>query len=221
MLWVHNLLAGGTFENQVELDQWDFWADSGSGNTATISLDAGNTPSGSSAAKIDITQASGVDWQISLTYRPFVLESNADYTISFWAKADRQRLLSFWAQKNQSPWTTYLASKEKKLSSDWQRYEYTTKVDGSGEQTEFSIGFGQAIGKVWIDDVRIQKGSRDVWRRDFSGGSVVVNATNSAKTIDLRKPFRKIDGVQAPSVNDGSLVSQVTVPPLDGFDFAI
>ncbi len=211
-----NQFVGGTFENQDELDLWDFWADSGLGNAATISLDVRNTPSGTSAAQVEITQTSGVDWQIALTYRPFALEAGADYTITFWAKADRQRAVSMWAQMTQAPWTSYLSSKEQMLDTGWQHFEYTAKSDGSDNQAEFSIGFGQAVGSVWIDDIRIEKGSRDVWRRDFSGGSVVVNATNAARTIELGQDFRKINGTQDPAINDGSTATQVTIPPLDG-----
>lgn len=43
-----------------------------------------------------------------------------------------------------------------------------------------------------------------------------MNATASTQVIDLQGFFRKIAGDQAPSVNDGALVSQVTLPALDG-----
>jgi len=209
-----NQLTGGTFENQGELDLWGF--DTDSGNIATVSLDTGETPSGNASARVNITKASGTDWHIALAYMPLTLESNKEYTLSFWAKADRQRPVSLWAQLSQSPWTDFLENHQKEVSTQWQKYEYTVKTQDGNTQGEFKIGFGQTTGTVWIDDVRLQKGGRDVWRRDFTGGSVIVNATQNAKTINLGQTLRKIKGVQAPAVNDGSLVTQVTIPSLDG-----
>ena len=209
-------LTGGTFENQAELDLWSFWADSDSGYAASVSLDTGSIPSGSASARVDITRASGTNWKIALSYNPLGLEPNKEYTVSFRAKADRQRPISVWAQESESPWSDFLANRENTVETRWQNYEYSVVTDSGNAQGEFKIGFGQLTGTVWIDDVRIRKGGSDIWRRDFNGGSVVVNATQSGTTIDLGQALRKIRGVQAPTTNDGSLVTQVTVPSLDG-----
>jgi hypothetical protein len=56
----------------------------------------------------------------------------------------------------------------------------------------------------------------NVYRRDYTGGAVLVNSGSSAQTVQLGDTFRKIKGSQAPSTNDGSLVSAVTVPARDG-----
>lgn len=74
---------------------------------------------------------------------------------------------------------------------------------------------GQAF-QVKPDRLSIQKGSLDVWERDYDKGIVLVNASSSSVTISLSGSFRKIKGGQAPSVNDGSLVNQVTLPAVDG-----
>ncbi len=57
---------------------------------------------------------------------------------------------------------------------------------------------------------------QDVWRRDFSNGISLVNATAVTQTIPLGGTFQKIRGTQVPAVNDGSLVSQITLAPRDG-----
>ena len=217
MTFGDNQLLGGSFENEAELGHWRFWADTASGYAATLSLEGGGTPSGSQSARIDVTQTAGVDWQIALTtHAPVTLIKDKDYTLSFWAKADRQRPLSLWAQLSQSPWTNYLSLNAPQISTEWQHYELVARATGSSMQSEFSLGFGQAQGTVWIDDVRLQEGSRDVWRRDFAGGAALVNATNETKTIDLSGTLRKIDGSQDPGVNNGSRITQVTLQPLDG-----
>jgi hypothetical protein len=212
-----NQLSAGTFENQSELDQWAFWVDTDSGNTATQSLHAGGTPSGSQAVRINITKTSGVDWQVALNaLAPVTLSKGKDYTFSFWAKADRQRPISLWSQLSQAPWTDYLSTHESQLGTSWQHYEVTVRAIDSSSQAKFYMGFGANLGSVWVDDVRLQEGGRDVWRRDFTGGTAIVNATHAAKTIDLGGNLRKIKGSQDPAVNNGRSISQLTLPALDG-----
>lgn len=57
---------------------------------------------------------------------------------------------------------------------------------------------------------------RGLWRRDFKAGLVLVNSGNVAETIDLGGEYEKLRGTQDPSVNDGLIVSAVTVQPQDG-----
>jgi hypothetical protein len=52
--------------------------------------------------------------------------------------------------------------------------------------------------------------------RRFERGIVLVNGTGSSKSYDLGQPYRRIAGVLDPAVNDGSLVTNVTVPNKDG-----
>jgi hypothetical protein len=55
-----------------------------------------------------------------------------------------------------------------------------------------------------------------VYRRDFANGLSLSNTPSSAQTITLGGTFQKIKGTQAPTVNDGSLVTSVTLQPNDG-----
>ena len=56
----------------------------------------------------------------------------------------------------------------------------------------------------------------DVWRRDYSNGLALVNATGESKVVDLGGEYEKIIGTQDKSVNDGSIVDSVFIPPKDG-----
>ncbi|MGH8217524.1 MAG: putative glycoside hydrolase, partial [Steroidobacteraceae bacterium] len=59
-----------------------------------------------------------------------------------------------------------------------------------------------------------QKG---VYRRDFANGIALVNPKgNGTQTVTLETAFVKLKGSQAPSVNDGSTVTQVTLKARDG-----
>ncbi len=208
------MLTGGDFESQADLDNWNLWTDTG--YAATIALDSTTAQSGASSAKIDVTQAHGTDWQVSLTLSPVAVISGTDYTLSFWAKADRDRNISAWAQQSSDPWDGYLNFDTVALTTEWQHFELPVTATGSDANAEFSFGFGESLGTVWLDGVHLQSGNRDIWRRDFSGGISLVNATATTQTVSLNGTFRKINGTQDPSVNDGSSVSTVVIPPRDG-----
>ncbi len=210
-----NLLASAQFETQDDLDNWDLWADDG--YAASLSLESNDTAQGNAAARITITQAAGTDWRIAFSFEPVSLSQGQDYTISFWARADAPRALSVWAQKNAAPWDNYLTLDDPfQLSSQWQHFEIPLNAQGSDTQAGFYFGLGQTTGTVWLDDVQLRAGNTDVWRRDFEGGVALINATHSAQTIDLGGEYRKISGQQVPSINDGSVVTQVTLPAHDG-----
>src|SRR3990167_2604919 len=58
--------------------------------------------------------------------------------------------------------------------------------------------------------------SPGVWERDFEEGKVVVNTTNNTQTVRLGGKFEKLHGTQDRSVNNGSIVSRVTLSSNDG-----
>lgn len=55
-----------------------------------------------------------------------------------------------------------------------------------------------------------------VFRRDFENGIVLVNLSDEPHTIRLERDYRRLRGDQAPAVNDGAVVDQITLPPKDG-----
>ncbi len=54
------------------------------------------------------------------------------------------------------------------------------------------------------------------WRRDFTSGIALVNPTSGPVTVDLGGTFGKIRGTQDPEVNNGKIVTSVTIPSRDG-----
>jgi hypothetical protein len=68
---------------------------------------------------------------------------------------------------------------------------------------------GQALGPAVV----LQP---DVRRRDFQNGIALNNSSGQPVTIDLKGKFKHLLGTQDPSVNDGSVVTRVTVPDHDG-----
>ena len=55
-----------------------------------------------------------------------------------------------------------------------------------------------------------------VWERDFEQGKAVVNSTDTSQKVRLDGEYEKLHGTQDPNVNDGRIVSSVTIPAEDG-----
>ena len=55
-----------------------------------------------------------------------------------------------------------------------------------------------------------------VWRRDFERGIALNNSSSKAVTIDLKKQFRHLRGTQNPRLNNGKVVTSITLPGHDG-----
>lgn len=211
-----NEVEGGDFETPDDLTRWELWADVDEGYSATVSLDPTTSASGTASARVEVVRSQGTDWQVEFSFAPVEVVSGTEYTLSFWAKADRGREASAFLQQNRSPWEMYLWFGPVPLTTTWRFYEVAGVATGTDPVAILHFGLGEVTGTVWLDGVRLQVGNRDVWRRDYLGGVVLVNGTSTTQTIPLGGIFRRISGTQVPEVNDGGVVTSVVLPPRDG-----
>ena len=165
---------------------------------------------------MDVIESGGTDWRVSFSASPAQVLSDTEYTLSFWAKAGVERPLAAWAQQERPSWKTYLWYDNVLLTTDSKHYEMSGTADGDDPGARLYFGVGEVTGSVWFDDVRLQVGARRVWHRDYGGGVVLINAGGNPRSVSLGGTFQKIRGKQAPEINDGSLVTRVTLPPVDG-----
>ena len=107
------------------------------------------------------------------------------------------------------------------------RYGLTSCLmnDGYYSFTNSANGY---TGVVWFDEYNANLGTattapptaawqNGVWRRDFTNGIALVNPKgNGPQTVQLGGTFVKINGSQAPSVNNGQTVTSVTLQDRDG-----
>ena len=203
-----DLLGGyGGFSSSADLNAWTLYPRAN--YAATKALD-GNT------ARIQVTGSAGVANGVLLSRSNVGVAAGTEYTLSFRARADRPLTVQANVASPSSPYTTYMSTDDTPLTTDWRTFELPLTSSGTDPAAQLTFTLGKAVGTVWLDDVKLQAGDRNVYRRDFEGGVALVNATEAPATVDLGGTFRKIKGTQAPTVNDGSLVTAVTLPPKDG-----
>ncbi len=81
---------------------------------------------------------------------------------------------------------------------------------------EYSNFLGKPLNSAYnllIQSTKIENG---LWWRDFQNGIVLVNSTDSSKTVNFNETFEKINGWQDREVNNGSIVQSITLKPQSG-----
>lgn len=104
------------------------------------------------------------------------------------------------------------------LGNGYYNFDYGT-TDRSFVQyyDEYGISLGRPIqGAVNLLTSSAAQIVPGVWQRDFENGISLVNSTTTTRTIQLPGEYEKLNGRQDPYVNDGSVISRVTIPPRDG-----
>ena len=86
----------------------------------------------------------------------------------------------------------------------WSYDEYNAYLGQPKGEPEDLLNFNNTI----IDE--------SVWARDFENGKVLVNSTTESQTVKLDGEYEKLHGTQDPAINNGSIVSKVSLPSEDG-----
>ena len=202
-------VSGGDFEQGT--GEWAFASFAPA--SATMAVEPQDAPQGSSAARVQVTALSTdgsgtpVAWA-SQWYGPMVGLSGArDLSVTFWAKASVDRTVTV-AVEN-APANSRSAQRVP-ITTEWKQYQVSLWMSSATTQ-RVRLYLGDALGTVWIDDLRVQQGTASVYRRDFDNGLVLVNPSESVQTVPLERPYHKILGTISPEINTGESVSSVTL----------
>lgn len=194
----NSLISNGTFESTA--NGW-------SGNNVSVSRVTGgsNSMDGNGGLRASThnnysEQPYGAKIQGPTTY----LVRGEEYTLVFSAKADRERMIDAVVGGTTQRFI---------VGPNWLRRVMTFRANRTGNaRVQFNVG--RESTRVWIDTVHLFQGNANILRRDFENGTVVVNATPTARTVALGATFQRILGTQDP-INDGSRLSSVRVAPYD------
>jgi hypothetical protein len=194
------LMTNSTMGSSTDVAAWTLY--NASPAVSTKSFDSG-------ALKVSVTKAGGPYGDVNLYKSVAGLTAGTAYTLSFDVKSSVPMTLSSIIREGWNYFPEVYA-----IPSVWTHYEFSTVASGAPGQIRFNLGM--EAGDLWIKNVSLRTGSHEVWRRDFQNGVALVNASGQNVSIDLGGTFRKISGTQDPTVNDGSLVTSVTIPTKDG-----
>jgi hypothetical protein len=190
-----NMLDNGSFESPLS-GTWYLVLDSAV--KASVAQDPSTHEEGSASAHIAITTIDGTDWHVNLEQRNRHLQQGFRYDLSFWAKADAARQIRVNSQRNSPDWRNYGLSAGVAIGTDWKQYSVTFEANETVDDARIEFYVGAQRGDVWLDDVRLVQHPADVFRRDFSNGTVILNGTRQRQTVVLEPGFQRLTGSQAP-----------------------
>ena len=206
------LLTNGGFENGFE-QGWGTVI--GEGYDAEVLLESGDTHQGARSLRITNATA-GTDWHVQVNHSGIPVQKGVEYTVSFWAKSQAPRMVGCGMRKKDSPFTPYGLGRSFFVDERWRLHQGSFESTGTDEDAKLQFFFGQETGDVLIDDVSFREGSVELYRREFQGGTVICNATGTTRDVQLERTYYHIDGAQDPGTNNGSAVTEVSVPSGDG-----
>ncbi|TFG88829.1 MAG: hypothetical protein E4H17_01720 [Gemmatimonadales bacterium] len=196
------------FESTVT-NGWVFWTHPSV--AATVTQDTTTAANGRASARVHVPNVGADDWYASFgTNSALTMQAGQSYSATFWAKASKPRRIRVSAAAGG---TSYVVS-YLDVSTEWRHYQVIL-VPKVACVAQLKLFLAAADGDVWLDDVHFQEGATNLYRRDFQNGIVLVNPAAQALTVPLGRTFQKILGAADPVVNDGSRVTEVTVPPSD------
>ena len=79
---------------------------------------------------------------------------------------------------------------------------------------EYDLNLGKPVSEA-MSLGGLKDYAKDLWRRDFENGIVLVNPTMKVIEVDLGGDFEKIFGRQDPYINDGKIVNKVKIGARD------
>jgi uncharacterized protein (TIGR03437 family) len=191
-----NLLVNGAFES-TGIGPWIIT--SGSGGKASAALDNTVAAEGNSSARIAVTATSANPWQVTFEQDNISITKGVTYQVQFWARSDTPRTMSIICQGGAPNFTNYGLYGSFALGRGWNLF--TTSFTAAATATDGRLEFwlGDQTGNVWIDGAQFfAPNAPDVYRRDFTSGVVLLNATAGPQTIPLEAGLKRFSGTQAP-----------------------
>ncbi|MBI5837141.1 MAG: carbohydrate binding domain-containing protein [Candidatus Eisenbacteria bacterium] len=143
------------------------------------------------------------------------LTSNGTWSATFWAKAAAPRTMWVHVQRVASPYTI-LCYTPVTLGTAWQQYQVAFNNTAGSVQANIQLQFGQQAVDVWADDVRLQRGTSSVYRRDFHNGTVLVNSSSPSVTLPLGRTYYRLFGDQDPMTNNGQPLTEAVIGGYSG-----
>ncbi|MGO8837117.1 MAG: LamG-like jellyroll fold domain-containing protein [Limisphaerales bacterium] len=190
-----NLIVNGGFENPLS-DSWS--GDAATGCTAVFSQQTANAAVGNACARIDVSQTTGIDWNIELAQYNRSLIQGVSYDDTFWARADTNRYITVCSQKGSPNWDNYGLYQLVWITTNWQQYTVSFTANATVSDARLQFFVGASTGTVWLDDVHLTPSPPQIYRRDFNYGSVLLNATRQVQNVSVGSGFHRLTGSQAP-----------------------
>jgi hypothetical protein len=155
---VENLVLNPSFEDENDIinDQWIengwvTWGDA-DGLDSVVEFDEDEFIDGSVSARVEPTGT--VNWHFMIIYYPVPLDVGELYTVSFWAKAEEERVIT--AQMKDVDNAGSFGATDFTITTDWNEYTFSAEAGWPSIKLEIFVS-GSDI-PLWFDFVNIYEG---------------------------------------------------------------
>lgn len=191
-----NLITNGGFEQGFS--GWYLWVDQDGQAGATDATDSTIAAEGHQSAQISVTSAASADWHINLSQGNLPFTAATNYRLQFWARASVPAVISVDTEGGPPDYRNYGLYTQVSLTTTWQLYTLSFQAPTSANDGTVQFNLGLSAANIWIDGVQLSAAPADVYRRDFTQGTVLLNGSASRQSIAPGAGFQRFTGTQAP-----------------------
>jgi hypothetical protein len=176
-----NRLANAAFETGAE--RWNLELNTAPAE-AKMSFAEEAPPPGvkSNVLRLNVTQLTEQNWHIQFHQTGLDLTENEPYTVSFWAKADRERPMGVYTSLDKEDWHNVGLQSNVTLTREWKRYTLAfTASRVAKDHNRLTFVLGDALGTVDLADIRLQPGVETEFPKGVSveAGTMPLGKTTS------------------------------------------
>jgi uncharacterized protein (TIGR03437 family) len=191
-----NLLANGTFESSTVAPWLTYY---GSGGKASTVIDTSIAADGNASARVTVSSVSAQPWQITFEQDNISITEGATYQIQFWARSDSPRNITVFSQGGAPNYTNYGLNTSVALGPSWNLYTASFIAAATATDARLEFWIGDTAGTIWFDGVQFSVSqTSDLYRREFTNGITLLNATAVPQTVSLEPGLQRFSGSQAP-----------------------
>ena len=147
---VPELVKNGSFEQN--LINWGTWINNPTVQ-GTFTIDNTQAKDGSKSLKASVTKPGEYGWYFQMKTNNFNVKKNSSYKLSFYARADVEKVLSIDIMENDT-WK-YILGPTYTATTGWKRYDFFFTSSFNSNKAIAQFNFGTQTGTFWIDSVSI------------------------------------------------------------------
>ena len=163
--WKKGELLIENYSFEEDLAAWDLedGACCGRGGLYTMEIDKKNPQHGKKSLKIVGHKATGTAWHAKVKQKSVSMRKGEEYSVVFWARAEKPREVKVNFQMQHDPWENYLRNQPNPVihltGPEWEEYHYTFKAAVDVVRDMWvSLSIAQSDVDFWIDNFRYFEG---------------------------------------------------------------
>ena len=153
------LLENHSFEEDLAAWGLEDGACCNRGGLYTMEIDKANPQHGKQSLKVIGHKATGTGWHAKVRQTDASMKAGETYTVIFWARSEKIRLVGLNLQMQHAPWTFYQGGDITLLGPEWTEYHITFNATHDVERDMWvGLAIAQSDVDFWIDNFRFFEG---------------------------------------------------------------